>query len=112
MIELSDLNLSLELLFVVPLDVSASGDPYGGPVTCSRETTCDGAFDNPSLARPTLTINTSNICVHSCSMTLTVSDDKGLAGVSDASIITIMNRTRCPLNNKGCPHNAAAHPSV
>jgi hypothetical protein len=77
----------------VALDGNGSNDPEGDSLTYSWTTTCDGTFDNSMLAQPTLTVNTSNVCNYNCSVSLTVTDEDGLSGVSDSAIVTIRDTT-------------------
>lgn len=83
----------------VTLDGSGSSDPEGLPLSYAWSTTCDGVFNDSTLAQPILTVNTANVCMHSCSVTLTVTDAEGLSGVSDSAIVTIRDTTPPALAN-------------
>ena len=87
----------------VALDGSGSSDPEGGNLTYSWTTTCDGSFNNSTLAQPTLTVNTSNVCAHSCSVSLIVTDTVGLSSGSDSTSVTIRDTT--PPSLVGVPSN-------
>ncbi|MCL7486899.1 MAG: hypothetical protein M8357_01830 [Desulfobulbaceae bacterium] len=77
----------------VALDGNGSSDPEGFPLTYSWSTTCNGTFSDPTLAQPTLTVQTSDICNYGCSVLLTVTDNEGLSGLSDSAIVTIVDTT-------------------
>lgn len=77
----------------VALDGNGSSDPEGSFLTYSWSTTCDGNFNDPTFAQPTLTVNTSNVCSHSCSVSLTVTDEDGLSCHSDSTSVTINDTT-------------------
>ena len=77
----------------VALDGSGSSDPEGLDLTYSWSTACDGSFNDSTLAQPILTVNTSNICDHSCNVSLIVTDNEGLPSVSDSAIVAIRDTT-------------------
>jgi M6 family metalloprotease-like protein len=77
----------------VALDGSGSSDPEGSSLTYSWSRTCEGTFDDPTIEQPTLTVNTSNVCTQACSVSLTVTDNEDLMGVSDSAIVTILDTT-------------------
>jgi len=62
-------------------------------LTYSWSRTCEGTFDDPTIEQPTLTVNTSNVCTQACSVSLTVTDNEDLMGVSDSAIVTILDTT-------------------
>jgi hypothetical protein len=76
----------------VALDGSGS-DPEGSSLTYSWSTSCDATFDDPTLAQPTLTVNTSNVCNYNCNVSLIVTDEDGLSCHSDSAIVTIVDTT-------------------
>jgi len=77
------------LTTTVALDGAGSSDPEGFLLTYAWSTSCDGTFNNSTIAQPTLTVNTSTSCVVSCTVSLTVTDDQGLSSFSDSAIVTI-----------------------
>ncbi len=76
------------------LDGRGSSDPEGLPLTYAWTTNCPGAaFNNATLAQPTLTVNSVNSCVAVCNVSLTVTDDLGVASGSDTATVTIRDTT-------------------
>jgi hypothetical protein len=79
----------------VQLDGSASSDPDpGDTLTYAWTTDCPGAkFDNPSSAKPVLTVDASGTCLVSCFVTLTVTDNHGAASSPSKSAVVIADKT-------------------
>lgn len=75
----------------VALDGSGSIDIDGDPLTYAWDTDCPGgSFDDPTCATPTLTVDSSNGCNITCSVSLTVTDDSG-ASDTDTATVTIQD---------------------
>ncbi|MCK4659238.1 MAG: hypothetical protein KAV82_06915 [Phycisphaerae bacterium] len=73
----------------VALDGTGSCDPDGTPLDYAWVTDCPGgSFDNPAVATPTLSIDTSSSCSVTCNVTLTISDEA--ESVSCSSTVTIL----------------------
>lgn len=88
----------------VALDGSGSSDPEGFALTYSWSTNCPGGtFDNPSLAQPTLSVNTSGSCSITCQVFLTVTDNYGVSD-SDSATVNIQDTTSPVLT---CPADTA-----
>ncbi len=81
------------LTTTVALDGRGSSDPEGSLLTYSWSTSCDGTFNDSTIAQPTLTLSTSTSCVVSCTVSLKVTDDQGLISDSDSAIVTIRDTT-------------------
>ena len=96
------------------LDGRGSSDPEGLPLTYSWNTTCDGTFNDSTIAQPTLTVNTSPVCVVSCIVSLIVTDQGGLSSESDSAAVTISDTTPpvivCP-SNRTIECSASSAPS-
>jgi hypothetical protein len=70
----------------VDLDGSASID-LEGPLSFSWTTTCPGgSFDNATLDKPVLTVNTAPGCSVPCSVSLTVTDGDGATDTNTANV--------------------------
>jgi hypothetical protein len=78
----------------VQLDGSASSDPDpGDTLTYAWTSDCPGAtFDNPNLATPVLTVNSSPGCSVNCQVTLTVTDKAGATDTKTANV-TVQDTT-------------------
>ncbi len=81
------------LTTTVALDGRGSSDPEGSLLTYAWTTSCDGTFNDSTIAQPILTLNTATTCVVSCTVSLKVTDDQGLMSDSDSAIVTIRDTT-------------------
>jgi hypothetical protein len=77
----------------IQLDATGSSDPdTGDTLTFSWTTNCPGSFDDAGSSMPVLTVDTSDVCVVSCSVNLTVTDMGGDTD-SDSSTVSISDTT-------------------
>ena len=87
----------------IALDGSGSYDPEDAPISYAWTTNCpSGAFNDPTLASPMLTLNASGQCSLSCNVSLQVTDLAGAASSTSAAAVTVYDTAppviSCPAN--------------